>query len=292
MSKDYSRSWSFNTFFCSKEGHSLVRKIHAMARGLVTEKLAKIDSNWHSLRVEFDGYVKNDALDKPVTDEGACNVEFDYRPKLVLLVGPNVGNVDLTEEAFDLLPEPLLVLMRTCDVLKHWFHTLYNPKHVIELIDGKTIINFENCTSGVVRNVRNNDAFDVESLPGEITLVERDQVHFTRASLLAGFEAEGHCGQPVDVNYFPLLPQHGIAINNVDDLREADRISREKWEADRPRREAEAAARRAAEEAEKAAAYAALSPEEKEKHDARQRRFKAQAELTRTLLQVLPGPGE
>lgn len=281
---DYSRIFGFYNFAYSKDGASLNRKIHAMARGYATKRLVEIEPNWHSLTVRFDDSISTEVLRKPVTEEGACRIEFDYRPTSVVLVGPNVGNVDLTKEIFTFIPEPLFVLMRMCNVTEGGYHVLYNPKHVIELLDGKTIIKFENCTSGVVRNVK-NDEFDVEDFD------ERDQVHFTRASLMEGFKVQDCRGQPVDVDYFPLLREDGTQIATVEDLFEDQRRANEAWKADRPRREAEEAVRRAAEEAEKAAAYAALSPEEKERHDARQKSFAAQAEIARALLKVLPGPG-
>lgn len=276
MAYDYTRSQSFEVFACLNDGNSLRRRIHAMARHYVSSHAAKIDANWHSVEIRFDSlYVANrERLELPIADKNACRVEFDYRPSSVTLIGPKVGHVSLTEEIFRMIPEPLVALMRMCDVLRPWNHTLCNPKHVIELIEGKTLVHFENCVGGVVRNVR-GDSFDVEGLVHDD--LGEDQRHYTRERLLEEFKDDGLNCQAVDVDYLPFLPQDGMPLNTVEDVREHARVQREKYEAERPQREAEAAARAAAKEA-------ALPPEVRARRDAFRARLAAQAGLVRKVL--------
>lgn len=291
---NHSRFSSFENFAFSREGNALRRYVNTIARRAMGSSLAELDPNWHSVSFQFDDAhdPQRKLFERSLTDKDACRVEFDYRPSRVILVGPKVGNMLLTcEQVFGMVPEPLVALMRMGAVLRLCFRKLHNPRHVIELIDGRTVIEFENCTSGVVRNVRpsEGDAFDVEGID-QIELDERDQVHFTRASLMEGFKVEGLLGQPVDVDYFPLLAADGTPINSVEELIERRRREREAWEADAHRREAEAAARQAAKKQAEAEAYAALSPEEKAKVDARKARLAVQAGIARSLARFLPHP--
>lgn len=281
MTSHHSRFSSFSSFGCSNDGEAFRRRIHAMARHHVSGHAAKIDPNWHSVDICFDHHerVDHDDADASLTD--ACRVEFGYRPTSVTLVGPKVGEVSLTNEIFRIIPEPLVMLMRTCDVLQDWHHTLSNPRHVIELVDGKTVIRFENCVSGVVRNVR-GDSFDVESLGLEDRLDE-DQKHYTRERLLREFKIDAYRGEAVDVSYFPFLPKEGMTLNTVEEYREMCRIQHERYETERPQREAEVAARRAAEEA-------VWTPEQRARHERLRQRAAAQAGIIRGLLPVLPQP--
>ncbi|MDD2786168.1 MAG: hypothetical protein PHS79_04755 [Patescibacteria group bacterium] len=286
MSHSDSRYLSFHHFDCSKNGWALSRRINAMARHYMTGYAEKIDANWLEVIIEFKESYTHEMIEKPFVDPDSCRVTIDYRPTRIQVVGPNVGHHVLpVGEIFAVIPEPLLVFMCACSLLNRGHHVLRNPKHRIELIDGKTIIEFENCTAGVVRNVVNDDEFDVEDLAGQIKLDPSDQKHFTRATLQAGFKIEGLYGQPVCVDYFPLLPSNGIAINNADDVRESHRIDAARWEAERPQREAARAA-------EEAAAEAALTPEQRARRDAFRRRMAAQAEIIKTLMPVLPKLGE
>lgn len=283
--ENFERSWAFNRFACNDDGNSIRRRIHAMARHYAAGHMAKLDANWHSIEFEFsqEGMYRGEILELPLSDEGACRVEFDYRPARVVLVGPNVGHVTLTDEVFRFIPEPLVMLMRACDVLQEWFHTLHNPKHHIELVDGKTVIKFENCASGVVRNVRGvEEEFDIEPLQPNFGL-STDQRHFTRASLMEGFRIDGYVGQPVDVDYFPRLSRDGQLLKTPEEYIEHGRIAREKFDAER-------AAERVRREAEAAAAEAALTPEQRAERDARNEKLRAEGRLLRRLLKVTPGP--
>ncbi len=248
--------------------------------------VAKLDPNWHEVSIQFSGLhdPQRKLVERPLTDKDACLVEFDYRPAQVILVGPKVGHMLLTEEIFGMIPEPLLALMRMCDVFKPWTHSLKNKAHVIELIEGRTVIQFENCVSGVVRNVR-GDEFDVEHFESNFGPSPCDGKieHYTRARLLEELEMDDCRCQAVDVRYLPYLPHDGRLMDTVEAVREANRIAREAWEAREP-------ARRARRDVEKATRRAALSPEERVEEDAYCERLKAQAEVAHALLPHLPKP--
>lgn len=284
MTYNQDRYRAFEYFACDTNGNSLRRRIHAMARHYVSSHVAKLDPNWHSVEISFDDMHRpsSELIERPLTDKDACRVEFDYRPSEFVLVGPKVGHVNLMEQAFQMIPEPLFMLMRACDVMKAWFHTLYNPKHVIELVDGKTVIDFENCEHGVVRNV-NGEKFDVEYFgctpSGEKQLVE----HYTLKRLLREMQMDEMRCQAVGVDYFPFLPFEGMSRNTVEEYNEYTRIACARHQA---KREAE----RAQQEAEEAAAYAALSPEERATVDARRAEMAAQAQLVHGLMPLLPHP--
>lgn len=281
MTNNIDRSSDFDSFACSREGQALQQHVFGVAARHLAKSVAELDPNWHSVRFCFSSVclLRRELTERPLTDKDACRLELDYRPTQVVLVGPRVGHMLLTEEVFGMVPEPILALMCSFDFFGSHFHTVRNPKHVIELVDGKTIIEFENCTKGVVRNVRNDDAFDVETLPGEIDL-DDDQTSFTRASLKEQFKIEACHGQAVDVDYFPLLGESG-PIRNVDEFREAHRIAQEKWET-------EYAVYEAARERARAEDYAALSLEEKKEYDQTEARLEAQLDIVNDVLPLLP----
>ncbi len=254
-----------------------------MARHYISGPAAKMDPNWLSVEICFDK-PENGFIGRQIADKDACHAEIDYRPSRVILVGPKVGHVLLTEEIFGMIPEPLLILMRTCHMLGATRFALDNPKHEIELIDGKTVIQFENCLSGVVRNV-NGDEFDVEHFESDFgsSPCDGEIVHYTRKQLLEEMKMDGYNCQAVDFRYLPYLSEDGKPMNTVEDVREANRIARGEWEAGEP-------ARQAQREAEEAARYAALSPEERAEEDAFRDRMKAQAAIVHALLPHLPQP--
>jgi len=288
----HSRFSAFDDFACSRNGNSLNRRIHAMARHYASSHVAKIDPNWHSIEIHFSNPhgPSSELYKRPLTDKDACHVEFDYRPSEFVLVGPAVGHVNLMERIFQVIPESLFILMRTFDVMKTWFHTLYNPKHVIELIDGKTIIVFENCEQGVVRNVNGNE-FDIEYL-GMTPSAEKRRVvkHYTRERLLQEMTRESslgpldkHFGEPVGVDYFPFLPLEGMTRNTVDEYNETHYAMVKKFEAKQAQREAE-------QKAQEATRRANLTDEERRAEDEETEAARAQGQIVRALLPLLPTP--
>jgi len=211
MTTNRDRSRYFSRFAFSRDGLSLNRRIHAIARHHAGLHASSIDPNWHSVNIQFDYADAQGFLDLNTSAKDECRLTFDYRPTLVELVGPKVGHVDLTASAFKVIPEPICMLMRTCGEIGGRYsmlavHTLHNPEHAIELIDGKTVIVFENCAAGIVRNVR-GDIFDIEDLRGLIPLHET-QMHYTRQTLMRDLKVDGMCGQACDVDYRPFLPRN------------------------------------------------------------------------------------
>lgn len=257
-----------------------------MACHHISGHVAKLDPNWHSVSIRFNDLhsPQRKLVERPLTDKDACLAEFDYRPAQVILVGPKVGHVLLTEEIFWMIPEPLLALMRMCDVFKPWTHSLKNKGHVIELIEGRTIIQFENCVSGVVRNVR-GDEFDVEHFESNLgpSPCDGKVEHYTRARLVEELKMDDCRCQAVDVRYLPYLPHNGRPMDTVEAVREANRVAREEWEAEEP-------ARRAQRDALIAARRAGLSQEKRAEEEAYRERLKAQAEVAHALLPHLPKP--
>lgn len=290
MSLDLDRFRAFEDFACSRNGNSLRRRVHAMARHYASSHAAKLDPNWHSIAVRFNEYyIQQQLTHRSVTDKDACRVVFDYRPSRFVLECPKLGHVDLTEEAFQVIPESLFILMRVHDLFKEWPHTLYNPKHEVELIEGRTLVHFENCMTGVVRNV-SGEEFDVEFFTGNFgcpSSCDGEIEHYTLERLKQEFEIDGMCCQAVDVGYLPFVTSDGRKLETADDVREEDRRQSEIAERERAEEEAKAA------EAE-AARRAALSPEERQREDEEReeerKRIEAQAALANRLLPLLPGP--
>ncbi len=267
--------YAFERFAYGLNGSSFIQRLHAMARHYISGHVAKIDPNWHRVEIEFEGKCRR-LEERSQTELEACRVEFCYRPSSVVLVGPKVGHVLLIDRIFEMIPGPLLALVRMSDVIRHTQHTLYNPKHNIELIDGKTIIGFEICTDGVVRNVR-GDEFDVEGMGcgGAGDFCPGDFMHYTRSRLLEELKSKEEHGQACDIDYLPYLPYDGRTFNTAEEVVEARQQARTK-QLEELRAEQEQQRR------EEAAAYEALSPEKKAAHDVEVARMRETAERFRS----------
>ena len=249
-------------------------------RRRLAEFASTVDANWHSVEIAFPGC--NEAwktfFDRPSDDKDARRLEFNYQPK-VTLVGPKVGHMSITDKIFDIVPEPLIAFLCMQDLLGHQNLDVSNPDHVVEIIEGRTVVIFENCVTGVVRNVQ-GDTFDVEGFALEgVEQLDEDQSHFTRAKFFAELEMEEPWGQATAVRYLPYLPEDGMLMDTVEAVREVRRLQAEKWQAEydaqAPQREAEEARRRE----EEAAAYAALPDDERAEVDARRAAAEAQASI-------------
>ncbi len=220
MAKDIDRRYStFHSFALGRNGSSIRHRIHAMARHYASSYMAKIDPNWHSIEIYFnDPYSAcSNLIQGSTTSEDECLVELDYRPSKFVLVGPQVGNANITEQVFQAIPEPLVMLIRALDVIRAQdFHELRNPKHAIELIDGKTIIEFEGDVIGVVRNI-NGEKFDVEYIGPTVAIGQ--VVHYTVSKLHQEIGANSHAyGTAVDVDYLPHLPRKGKSQNTAEEI--------------------------------------------------------------------------
>lgn len=227
MDESHSRWVSFEAFVCGREGSALYHRIHAMARHHLNRHAVKIDPNWRRAEIIFDQnqYYPGEKMSKlPLTDIGACRAELDYRPTSVLMSGPKSGNVELSAEIFGMIPESLIAFMRLFDIFKPWPHVLYNPRHQIELIDGKTVIEFENGEEGVVRNVR-GDEFDVEIFDSVFGTPPNDGavMHYTRDQLMAEMAMDAFECQAVGVDYLPYVGTNGVRLETAEDVRAARR---------------------------------------------------------------------
>jgi hypothetical protein len=224
---DNKRFWVFEGFACGRDGNELSRRVAEMALARATEKLQAIDPNWSGLDITFGGDMGYaSCIDFPLEHADACRLNFDYRPKSVILKGPKQGHVDVTAKIFTIIPEPLVALMHTLDQFKPWFRNLYNPKHEIELIEGRTIVKFENCMRGVVRCVRGEE-FYVELFEYGARF-DGDVKHYSLEQLKAEINQGGDHGQAVDVDYFPCLRDDGTRINDLEELRERWKVVAER----------------------------------------------------------------
>lgn len=226
----YNPRWAvFEGFADSDEGRALSRRIDAMVMRHFRPHASKLDPNWQCLKIRFADFVDLQRR-LPLEDTDACKVEFDYRPKWAILIGPKVGNMPLTTEVFGMVPEPLLALMRMSDALhrKPVSHLLWNPKHNIELIDGKTVVRFENCVQGVVRNVR-GDEFDVEIFDGSFGSPPTDGEveHYTRERLMAEIDMEVFQCQAVGIDYLPYTSENGTRLETAEEVRAANQRAEE-----------------------------------------------------------------
>lgn len=120
-------------------------------------RIAKeVDSNWLKLELSF-----------PAVDERAREfmfqqgrIELDFQPTVAVLNGPQHGDFDLLSHE-RMQDRDIRTLLMLYGATKPPGFTLYNERHRIELIPGRTEVAYEHCEVGVVYSVEPGDRFTV-----------------------------------------------------------------------------------------------------------------------------------
>ena len=122
------------------------------------EFFAKIDPNWATVIIEFYDRI----FDRDKDLAGLFNYRYST-PKSVILNGPKRGDVPLRYKLHEAISCELLAKIR--DVLVRTNEKrfeIFNPNHQVEILNGQTVILFENCEYGIVQNYTTpNGSFDV-----------------------------------------------------------------------------------------------------------------------------------
>ncbi len=212
----------FFDFRISRETVSLSTRIHAMLRHFLGQHAKAIEPNWYQIVVEF-GENENDLgfLDRAIDEQDACRVSFDYRPKVVTLVGPKHGHTDWTKIALQLAPEQLFMLVCLSQRLfGDTRHVLRNPRHRIEVLAGKTVLAFKSGREMVVGNVRDG-SLDMFGINGEDIFSPRS-THLLSTDgviidLMSGDPESPYSG----FSYLPYLPMDGMPMDTPEAIRKA-----------------------------------------------------------------------
>lgn len=264
----------------TRAGRTLVDSLRAALLALAKPHIESIDPNWVAFSVAF---VENSSFVERDPDDAAPDRRIDLDFKLrAHFNGPERGSVDITEAIEQLVPEPLLALLRVADayLAGQSSFSFRNDKHVVRIIPGRTLVDFENCEDGYVRT-GDETGFEVEVLGGlgGLSPGTGDVYAYTLDQFKKELAEDGMRGQACAVSYLPLLD----GIETPAQLLAAYQKQSAEWEAEHDRRRAE-------EEAAEAAAEAALTPEQRAEREAERERLAPEAALIRSLLQVLPGP--
>lgn len=132
-----------------REVIGIIRKIVLRPLG---QYLRRIDSNWYFAEITFTEPTK-----RRVRGPDNRVLSKTFQPVCAHFNGPRYGSVEIPVDAIQaLLSEPLMVMLRTCADY-HDFHCgnairFWNPRYRLELINGRTLIHFENCDLGRVEN--------------------------------------------------------------------------------------------------------------------------------------------
>ncbi len=196
-----------------------------MLRHFLGQHAKAIEPNWYQIVVEF-GEDENDLdfLKRGIDEQDACRVSFDYRPTAVTLIGPKHGHTDWTRIALQLAPEQLFMLVCLSQRLfGDTRHVLCNPKHHLELIEGKTLLRIKDGSEHVVCHAM-DEYFDTETLNVEEKSFVESPGRTCCAyvpSLLSDLTKPDEDPFYIGFTYLPLLPLNGMPMDTALNIRRA-----------------------------------------------------------------------
>lgn len=201
MSKKQKMSGKYRGYHQMEAFHAIVEQIKKAILACLLVHLEAVDSNWHSLTIEFDHSIWTTRLELAERNR----IEVDYKPLRAVVNGPLKGDVDITDKLGEEFVARELIGLLVASSVVHtntWVDAkIYNKDHRIEIIPERTLVNFENCETGIVRRLVGSD-FVVERGLDYGPHSER----YSLERLEAEMELDDMCCQAVDVEYAPLLP--------------------------------------------------------------------------------------
>jgi hypothetical protein len=168
-----------NYFFpYSRAIHCIAIRTEEILKAALMRIAKEIDPNWLKLEVAFSEV--DDRAYELAIEQG--RLEISFSPNRAVLNGPLSGNVDLLthERMQDPDVKTLLMLYST---RKPKGFTLYNERHRIELIPGRTEVGYEHCESGVVYSVESEDRFTVFITEDHSRRLREDRLETLRSNL-------------------------------------------------------------------------------------------------------------
>lgn len=157
---------------------SIEQRVEQVLKASLMRIAKEVDGNWLKLELSFLTGEKR-------TREAALQqgrIELDFKPTSAVLNGPRYGDFSLL--AHERMQDPdIRTLLMLYSATKSADFTLYNERHRIELIPGRTQLVYEICEVGVVYSVETEGRFTVFITDGPTDGLCEEWLETLRANL-------------------------------------------------------------------------------------------------------------